>query len=143
MPPGGEALVALIEQGAAATAALIASIGALLTALIGGAVGLFMVGANRRRSDAGTVRDVTEAAVALVGPQRQELAEMRERVRTLEIQREADRGRILELEQHNSQLTRDLHEARERLTRDQARFQRQLNALMEDRLREGREDSAR
>lgn len=69
---------------------------------------------------------------------------MRERVRTLEIQREADRARIFELEQHNNQLTRDLHEARERLTRDQARFQRQINALMEDRIRrEGREDPAR
>lgn len=142
----------------ATTTAVVSSVTALVVAVSGTAGGLFMLRANRRRSDAeaaqlraqanrdetetrftGTVyiKDMSEAAVALATARASENAELRaentdlrDRVRELEKDRDDDRDKIEAVEKENAELRRELHETREEMARNNARFQQQMQQLM-------------
>ncbi len=145
------AVLAAIVEGGATGVALLASLAAILTALTGGAVSVYMMRSNRRRMDAeaahlasqaghvdretqftGTIyiKDLSEAAASIVATTRGENKELQARVEVLESRLDTARDRIEALEADNQRLARELHRAQERITEDQDNFQRQMRALM-------------
>lgn len=144
-------VIAAAEQDSVTLLATLAAILGPIGLILGALGGLYLARANRRRLDAQSqgdqatarrtdaevpfigsvyVRDLSEAAAALVSPLQQENARLRARLEVVEEATSSLRDKIAALEAENAAMAIQLHDAKERLTTDARRYERQLQDLM-------------